>query len=39
MKNCSLKNIDKGNGWDMAMCYNLRLNNIFMWINEYRKVW
>lgn len=26
------KNIDKGDGWDMAMCFNLRLNNIFMWI-------
>ena len=26
------KNINKGNGWDMAMCFNLRLNNIFMWI-------
>lgn len=26
------KNMDKGDGWDMAMCYNLRLNNIFMWV-------
>lgn len=25
-------NLEKGDGWDMAMCYNLRLNNIFMWV-------
>ena len=26
------KNMDKGDDWDMAMCYNLRLKNIFMWM-------
>lgn len=26
------ENFDKGDDWDMAMCYNLRLMNIFMWI-------
>jgi GR25 family glycosyltransferase involved in LPS biosynthesis len=31
------KNIDKGEGWDMAMCYNLRLNNIFMWVMNVEK--
>ena len=25
------ENIDKGDNWDMAMCYNLRIMNIFMW--------
>ena len=27
-----LNNIDKGEGMDMAMCYNLRRKNIFMWM-------
>ena len=27
-----LNNIDKGDGMDMAMCYNLRKNNTFMWM-------
>ena len=26
------ENMDKGDDWDMAMCYNLRLMNIFMWM-------
>ena len=26
------QNIDKGDGIDMAICYNLRLKNIFMWM-------
>jgi len=25
-------NNDKGDGWDMTMCYNLRIMNIFMWL-------
>lgn len=31
------ENIEMGDGWDMALCYNLRKNNIFMWVVNYEE--